>query len=318
MKFQAPSTNPSTRFNPLRVVLSLSKDKFQINSKLQYSNDQNRFRLGQWNFGHWNLFGAWNLGFGIFYLWVSIFLSGCSVNTEYNVGTHKEDLMFYSTEKEISLGQAYAKIIAKEMKISKNPVDIERVNRIGQKLVNVCDRKELNYYFYVINANEKGETGDKNAFSIPGGYIYIYKGLLDDLNDDELAFVLAHELGHIVSRHGIKNAQASTVYGILAAAAGAASRDPQFAQGVSFALAQIMVAYSREDEFNADELAVKYTKAAGYNPKAGIEVMEKLYKDNKKKLYPISYFRTHPYTAERIAHIKEDLHLPLDVNDYIN
>ncbi|MDD4955356.1 MAG: M48 family metalloprotease, partial [Candidatus Omnitrophica bacterium] len=91
-----------------------------------------------------------------------------------------------------------------------------------------------------------------------------------------------------------------------------------FAQGVSFALAQLMAAYSREDEFNADEIAVKYTLALGYDPKAGINVMEKLYKDNKKKLNPISYFRTHPYTAQRIAHIKETLHLPLDVADYIN
>ena len=256
--------------------------------------------------------------FFVFCFLVSTFFTGCAINSEYNVGTHKEDVMFYSTEKEIAVGQAYSKIVAKEMKISNNPADIERVNKIGQKIADVCDRREISYYFYVISANEKGETEDKNAFSIPGGYIYIYKGLLDDLNDDELAFVLAHELGHIVSRHGIKNAQASTLYNVLIAASAAASKDPQFTQGVSFALAQIMCAYSREDEFNADELAVKYAQQLHYNPKAGIDVMEKLYKENKKKIYPISYFRTHPYTAQRIAHIKETLHLPLGANDFIN
>ncbi|MFA5304725.1 MAG: M48 family metalloprotease [Candidatus Omnitrophota bacterium] len=226
--------------------------------------------------------------------------------------------MFYSTEKEIAMGQAIAKEVAKEMKISNNPHDIERVNKIGKKIVEVCDRKEISYYFYVITGDEKGDTEDKNAFSVPGGYIYIYKALLDDLNDDELAFVLAHEMGHVVSRHVIKKLQAAMGYNLLILASGAASRDGQFTQGVSFALAQIMAAYSREDEFNADELAVKYMQALQFNPKAGIEVMEKLYKENKKKIYPISYFRTHPYTAQRIAHIRETLHLPLSVADYIN
>jgi predicted Zn-dependent protease len=226
--------------------------------------------------------------------------------------------MFYSTEKEIAMGQNIAKEVAKEMKLSNNPVDIARVNNVGKKIADICDRKEINYYFYVITGDKTGETEDKNAFSVPGGHIYIYKALLDDLNDDELAFVLAHELGHIVSRHVIKKLQAAMGYNILILASGAAAKDGQFTQGLSFALAQVMAAYSREDEFNADELAVKYAQELGFDPKAGINVMEKLYKENKKKIYPISYFRTHPYTAQRIAHIKETLHLPLSVEDYIN
>jgi predicted Zn-dependent protease len=246
-----------------------------------------------------------------------LFVCGC-VNTEYNVGTHRQDIIFYSTEKEIAMGQAISKEVSKQMKISNSPYDIERINKIGKKIIEVCDRKEINYYFYVITGDKNGTTEDKNAFSVPGGYIYIYKPLLDDLNDDELAFVLAHEVGHVVSRHVIKKLQAAMGYNLLILASGATSRDGQFTQGLSFALEQIMAAYSREDEFNADEIAVKYTKALGYDPKAGINVMEKLYKENKKKIYPISYFRTHPYTAQRIAHIKETLHLPLDVADYIN
>ena len=246
-----------------------------------------------------------------------LFLNGC-VNTEYNVGTHRQDIIFYSTEKEIAMGQSISKEVAKQMKISNNPHDIERINKIGRRIADICDRKEISYYFYVIAGDEKGDTEDKNAFSVPGGYVYIYKALLDDLNDDELAFVLAHEVGHIVSRHVIKKLQAAMGYNLLVLASGAASHDGQFTQGVSFALAQIMAAYSREDEFNADEIAVKYTHALGFDPKAGINVMEKLYKENKKKIYPISYFRTHPYTAQRIAHIRETLHLPLSVADYIN
>jgi predicted Zn-dependent protease len=261
-------------------------------------------------------FGLCHLSSVICPLIFGLYLGGC-VTTEYDVGTHKQDIMFYSTEKEVTLGQNIAKEVAKEFKLSQSPYDIERVNKIGKQIADICDRKEITYYFYVIAADEKGEE-QKNAFSVPGGYIYIFKSLLDDLNDDGLAYVLAHEIGHVVSRHVIKKLQAAMGYNLLVIASGAASRDPEFTQGLSFALAQIMAAYSRDDELNADELAVKYTIICKYNPKAGIEVLEKLYKENKKKLYPMSYFRTHPYTAQRIRHIKETLHLPLSAADYIN
>lgn len=237
--------------------------------------------------------------------------SGC-VTTEYNVATHKQDIFFYSTEKEVAIGQNIARQVAAEYKISTNPYDISRVTQIGEKVVAVCARREINYYFYVI------EEDEKNAFSVPGGYVYVYKGLLDLLNDDELAFVLAHEVGHIVSRHSIKRLQSAMGCNLLLIASIGFPSDAQFSRGLQFALAQIMAGYSREDEFTADELAVQYVKESGLKPAAGIDVLEKLYQENKKKLQPISYFRTHPFTAQRIKHIKETLHLPIDVNDYIN
>jgi predicted Zn-dependent protease len=246
-----------------------------------------------------------------------IFLNGC-VSSEYNVGTHRQDTMFFSTEKEVGLGQNIARQIAKEFKLSNNPKDIERVNRIGKMVAAVCDRKEINYYFYVILEDSEHKTDEKNAFSIPGGYVYIYKSLFDILDDNELSFVLAHEVSHVVSRHGVKRLQAAMGYNLLMVASVGARADPEFVNGLSFALAQIIAGYSREDELNADELAAKYMKIIHYEPKAGIDVLEKLYKENKKEIHPMSYFRSHPYTAERIRHIKEMLHLPLDVNDYIN
>jgi len=241
-----------------------------------------------------------------------ILFCGC-ITTEYNVATHKQDIFLYSTEKEVTLGENVAKKIASEFKISANPYYIQRIKRIGEKIAGVCSRKEISYYFYVID-DEK-----KNAFSIPGGYVYIYKGLLDLLgNDDELAFVLAHEISHIACRHGIKRLQAALGYNFLILASMKAPSGPQFSQGLALALAQIMSGYSREDELTADELAVKYCKQAAFNPKAGIEALEKLYQEDKKTLNPLVYFRTHPYTAQRIRHIKQTLHLPLCVDDYIN
>ncbi|MCF7887496.1 MAG: M48 family metalloprotease, partial [Candidatus Omnitrophica bacterium] len=129
---------------------------------------------------------------------------------------------------------------------------------------------------------------------------------------------LAHEMAHIVSRHHIKRLQAAMGYNLILIASTAAPSDDNFSGGLSFALAQIMAAHSREDEFNADSLAVKYCKKANYNPKAGLKVLEKLYQKSKERTRPLSYFRTHPYPAQRIANIKRQLHLPLDVEDYIN
>jgi len=249
-------------------------------------------------------------------LLLTILFSGC-MTSEYNVGTHTQDTMFYSTAREVAMGRNIHKKIAEDFKISNNPYDIERVDEISKRLVEVIDRRELSYYFYIIEEDNEGKK-EINAFSLPGGYNYIFKDLIDILDDDELAFVLAHEVGHIVSRHHMKRLQSAMGYNFLLAASGAATRDPEFVQGLSFALGQMMVAWSRADELNADSLAVKYCKQAGFDPLAGIRAQEKLYAEGKKKIRPFSYFRTHPYHAQRIRAIKETLQMPLTVDDYIN
>jgi len=209
------------------------------------------------------------------------FLSGC-ISTEYNVGTHTQDTLFYSSEREVALGRNIHRKITEEFTLSVNPYDLERLDSIAKKIVGVVDRKELGYNFYIIEKDEEGKQ-EINAFSLPGGYVYIFKELFDLLDDDELAFVLAHEIGHIVSRHHIKRLQAAMGYNLVLIASAAAPSDPGFTNGVAFALAQILVAYSREDEFNADELAVRYCKAAGFDPSSGISLLEKLYAEDKKK-----------------------------------
>ncbi|MBD3264725.1 MAG: M48 family metalloprotease [Candidatus Omnitrophica bacterium] len=242
--------------------------------------------------------------------------AGC-VTTEYNVGTHTQDIYFYSTESEINMGRNIAKKIKSEFEVSSNPYDIKRVDSVVRKILPFIDRQELSYYFYILDSDDKGKE-QINAFSVPGGYVYIFKDLLDMLDEDELAFVLAHEVGHIVSRHHIKRLQAVMGSNLLLIASKAAPSDSNFSGGLSFALAQIISGYSRQDEFNADELAVEYCESAGFDPRAGIEVLEKLYNYEKENLRPVSYFRTHPYTDQRIRHIKETLQLSLDVDDYIN
>lgn len=215
------------------------------------------------------------------------------------------------------MGSSIHQAIIKEIAISYNPKDITRISTIGDRIVSVCDRQELTYYFYVI---DDPKTKDElNAFSTPGGYVYIYKKFLDMLDENQLAFVVAHEISHIVSRHSLKRMQGATGAGLaMLASIFVPGGNPEFTQGLQLGLGQVLMAYSRQDEFNADELAIKYTKALGYDARAGIAVMEKLYAENKKDIRPISYFRTHPYTGERIAHMKKILQLPLAPEDYAN
>lgn len=256
----------------------------------------------------------------VYFLFACLFslmliFSGC-VTTEYNPATQRQDIFFISAEREINMGRNLARQVAQQFEISANPEDIARIKEVAQRLVPVSDRQELNYYFYVVSPKEQKEEVI-NAFCLPGGYIYIFKDLLDLLDQDQLAFVLAHEMGHIVARHHIKRLQAAMGYNLLLIGSTAASADADFTRGLSFALSQIFAAHSRLDEFEADSLAVKYTQKAGFNPKAGIEVLELLYQKSRKRIRPLSYFRTHPFPAERITQIKRNLRLPLSPHDYI-
>lgn len=136
------------------------------------------------------------------------FISGCS--TEYNIVTEKEETFYYSTEKEVQMGQSMAREVDKKYKPVDDPLVQKRVEDIGKKIVSVCDRKDIDYHFKVLDDKEV------NAVSLPGGFIYVFKGLIDKVdNDDELACILSHEVAHVVARHSIKKLQAIMGYSIL-------------------------------------------------------------------------------------------------------
>ena len=214
----------------------------------------------------------------------------------------------------MAIGKKVSRAVSEKYRLSRDVKLAEKIRAIGEKLAKVCDRQEVPYRFYVL------EDKMKNAFSLPGGFVYISTGLLDILHsDDEIAFVLGHEIGHIVARHAIKRLQAALGYNLLILASAAAPSTGNLPQGVSLALASILSGYSQEDEFLADRLGIKYAAKAGFDPKAAMEVMQALEKAHQKEpLRKISYFRTHPYISQRIRKIKEELGLPLDVNDFLN
>jgi len=246
---------------------------------------------------------------------IGAILPGCATQ-EYNTATGKEDIIFVSTEKEINIGRSIADSIEKNksIKLDPDPLMTERVREIGQSIADVSDRKEVKYTFRVIDKD------DVNAFALPGGYVFIFRGLIEKVdNDDELAGVIAHEMAHVVARHSIKRLQGSVGYDILRilmAVTGAGHTD---ARNIDAAFGQLIMSYSREDEALADKIAIKYLRNAGYDPMAMISFLKKLQEvDRESPIRPYSSYRSHPYIADRIRMVKKELLGEVDFNDYMN
>lgn len=240
----------------------------------------------------------------VFCFLLSVFcflLTSCA--TIYNPATERQEFILIDTGLEVTIGQNVARSVARQYKIIEEPSLAARIQSVGDKIAKVSDRQNLPYRFYVISQD------DVNAFAAPGGYIFIHKGLLDKIDsDDELAGVLAHEVGHIAARHSVKQLQGALGYDILMSLAfrGGRAKDVERLVNITFDL--IQAGFSRKDELEADRLAVRYTHKAGYNPKAMVTFLKKLQGLEKHKPLQIELFlRTHPFIPQRIEAIEEEL-----------
>ena len=214
----------------------------------------------------------------IFYLFTGISVSEASL---------------ISTKEEIDIGKQAATSLEKQYGLVDNKELQERIARIGSQLVAVSDRKDLPYTFKVL------KVAEINALSLPGGPIYLNKGLIDYMpSDDEIAGVLAHELGHIVRRHSIRQMEKSmglgVLFGVILGDRGG------FLQQLAYGA--IMAGYSREDEREADRLGFLYAWKAGFNP-YGLQIgMKKLATLTERPNYGL--FSDHPEPEARIALLK--------------
>ncbi|MDP3142972.1 MAG: M48 family metallopeptidase [Candidatus Omnitrophota bacterium] len=231
------------------------------------------------------------------------FITGCA--TVYNPATNKQEFVFIDTKAEVSLGKIVNSNIARDYKISEDPAFNQRVKSIGKKITLVCDRRDLEYKFSVV------EDKELNAFSLPGGFVYVNTGLLNKANDDELAGVMAHEIGHIVARHSVKQLQLALGLNIVMAVAFNKSSAADLSSAVNVVYNLISLGYSRGDERQADKLGVIYTHKAKYNPYGMVTFFDKLKqeeKDNGVGNIPV-FLRSHPTIEERIKNIKTEIKL---------
>jgi len=243
----------------------------------------------------------------IIILLLGIFLSGCT--TIYNPATERKEIIFIDEQTEISLGKNVARQLAAEKTLSSDLAQRSRVENIGKRIAAVSDRKSIKYEFSVL------EDRELNAVSLPGGFIYVNSGLLDKLNDNELAFVLGHEVGHVAALHSIKKVQANFAMNIILSVAlnAAGGKNAQSAQSLANISSQIYdviaLGYSRKDEYQSDKLGVKYAYKAGFDPYAGITALGKIKREEGPEPKLFVYLRSHPYADDRISTLKKEIPL---------
>lgn len=232
---------------------------------------------------------------------VLITVSACSTNqaTGRNQFT---GLMPASKEAQIG-AQEHEKILKQFGGEVKDKALRDYVNRVGQKLVPHTERKDVTYTFTLL------DSPVVNAFALPGGYVYVTRGILALANNEaELAGVIGHEIGHVTARHSAERYSSSVVVGLGASILSAAIKVDGASQALGLGANLYLSSYSRSQEHESDDLGIRYLSRAGYdtNGMAGflkqLEASAKLetLETGKSKNVP-SYLSTHPVTAERVS-----------------
>ena len=196
-----------------------------------------------------------------------LLLAGCATNPV----NGEQDFVLMSEEQEISLGRQYSAEISKEMPPYEDAALNALVQAVGEKLAAHSHRPDLIYRFTVVDSTQV------NAFALPGGYIYITRGLLAYLNSEaELAAVLGHEIGHVTARHSVRQHSTATVTGLLGAVLAASTGIQGVDTLTNLAGTAIVRGYGREHELEADRLGAEYLAKSGYDPQGMLEVVRVL------------------------------------------
>jgi predicted Zn-dependent protease len=213
---------------------------------------------------------------------------------------------FYSLEKEIALGKSLAQEVERSSKLIDDPIVTEYVNRVGQNLVRNSDAR-VPFTIKVIDSDQV------NAFALPGGFFYVYTGLvLRAQEESELAGVMAHEISHVTARHGTKTATKGDIMQ-LASIPAMIFIPYSWAgwgiyQGMNLAIPLTFLKFSRDQEREADFLGLQYMYKAGYDPNSYVTFFERIQADEKRRPGSIpKVFSTHPPNAERIENAQKEI-----------
>lgn len=176
------------------------------------------------------------------------------------------------------------------------------VEDLGRRLAAAADQSGFEWHFTVLDSDVV------NAFALPGGYVYVTRGLLALAKDEaEVAGVLAHEIAHVTARHSVARATRSTITDLLAAGVGIALGNDTVAQLLNLGSGAMLASYSREQELEADTLGVQTLARAGYDPFAQATFLETLRRYEQYTSLRtgnngggFDLFATHPPTEERV------------------
>lgn len=206
-----------------------------------------------------------------------------------------------SRSAEISVGREAASQVERAYTVDTDPAAVARVRQIGRRLTGAAKDVEFPFEFHVV------ENPTVNAFALPGGYIYVFRGLLQLLpNDDALAFVLAHEISHVTRRHAVRQFEKNALLsaGITAVLAGTGAGGG-VAAGAEVARTIASLSFTRHDEQEADENGMELFVRSGYNPRAAAEAMEVLKRAGGSGKSIPALLRSHPLPDQRIRKLNE-------------
>jgi predicted Zn-dependent protease len=215
---------------------------------------------------------------------------------------------FYSLDREIALGKELSIEVGKQAKIVDDPIVSEYINRLGQNLARNSD-VTFPVTFKLIEADEI------NAFTLPGGFVFINTGLLKlSANEAELASALAHEIAHAAARHATRQVSRNQLLSmgtiplaVLGGFGGLGAR-----QAANVAVPMAFLKFSREFETEADLLGLQYLWKAGYDPTASIDLFEALESTEHRQPGSVSkLFRSHPLTPDRIEKTQKNIEILL-------
>lgn len=216
----------------------------------------------------------------------------------------KQSFMLFSSSQEVEIGAGVNQEILEQEKLLADTVWQNYISELGGKVVSVCDRTDIEYNFAVIDSDQI------NAFALPGGYIYFYTGLLRLMEDEaQLMSVVAHEVSHVVARHGMKRLQSALIAQLGYEVVFGRSGDSQVRDAaIAIGLTMVFSDYSRDAEREADEFGVHYMVKAGYDPNGALDMFQHLAAAGERNPNVFEkMLSSHPETQERIANVERQI-----------
>jgi len=234
----------------------------------------------------------------MFLLFAGMAAGGCAVNP----ATGNNQLMLVSEAQEIQMGRQADSAVVMSIGLYADPVWQRYIQQFGARLAATSERPNLPWTFRVV------DDPAINAFAIPGGFIYVTRGLLAHLTSEaQLASVVGHEIGHVTARHTAAAMSQQQLIGLgLAVGSMANSQVAKYAGTANQALGILYLKFSRDNESQADQLGLRYLRRASYDPREmpGVFVMldrQSQASGNAGRLP--TWLETHPSPANRVAAI---------------
>jgi predicted Zn-dependent protease len=205
-----------------------------------------------------------------------------------------------SQQQEVQMGVEYAQQINAQLPIVQDPELNRYINVLGDSIARLTRRRDLDWHFFIVDAK------DVNAFAVPGGFIYINRGLIERTDRmDEVAGVLGHEIGHVVQRHTVEQmekAQGANIGVTLACVLTSICNSQIAGAAINLAGGAVFARFSRQDELESDAEAVNNVVRAGISPQGIVTMFQKLIAERRSRPGAVeAWFRTHPLEEDRIA-----------------